>query len=323
MFVLPSDESAVGIYLLSVALHILIPSLMVIVFLLYLNHEVSTKFMVTSDKQLVWVRSSGLFLSAFFGFGYLAYYVPVSDSTCKATVAVFQALPVVSKFTVHLFYALRYRNLAQELNLSQLPIQVFLFLTICNLFLGWIPYWITATAVDSQGLCVAFFGDTELAFIGVFMVLDIVLDSFMLYMFAKPFLAHEKSRQSVMEFNSTQHSDKSSNNKHSAFRNVLRKAFFSSAVSLASTIVTTVVLAFAFYWTPILPVLFASDIASLLDSAVSCLILLYSYKDFKTLFVCFPSGMSHASQEQGTMGSIALKNMSLPPSPIKQQTASV
>jgi hypothetical protein len=326
MFVLPGDENAVGIYLLSVVLHIIIPSLMVIVFLLYLNHEVATKFMVTSDKQLVWVRCSGLVLSSLFAYGYLAYYVPVSASTCQATVAIFQALPAVSKFSVHLFYALRYRNLALELNLSKWPVRIFLPVAACNLFIGWIPYWITPTAVDDQGLCATFFQDTELAFIAVFMLLDIALASFMLYMFAKPFLALEKSRGRVNSIDITTAADKSKHNHSShntAFRKVLRKAFLSSAASLISTITASFVIAFAFYWTPILPVLFASDIASLLDAAVSCFILLYSYKDFDAIFPCLHKASAiQASQEQAmTVAVSSQQKASFPPSPSTAQSS--
>jgi hypothetical protein len=319
MFVLPADENAVGIYILSVALHILIPSLMVIAFLLYINHEVATKFMVTTDKQLVWVRCAGLLLSALFSFGYLAYYVPVSETTCQVTVAIFQALPAVSKFFVDLFYALRYRNIAKELNLPRWPVQVFFPLSVCNLFIGWIPYWIETTFVDENGLCVGLFGDASLSFIGVFMVLDIFLGSFMLYMFAKPFLAHEQNRQKTAssELQSIQ-DNKASNGstqtkKHSAFRSVLRTAFLSSALSLLSTVFTTLILAFAFYWTPTLPVLFASDIASLIDAAVSCTILLYSYKDFNSLFCGICKGVIGASSVEQKTNASSAKAASQPP----------
>jgi hypothetical protein len=327
MFVLPSDEAAVGVFVLSIILHILIPSLMVIIFLLYINHEVSTKFMVTSDKQLVWVRCLGLILSSLFSFGYLSYYVAVNESTCQATVAIFQALPAVSKFSVHLFYALRYRNLAQELNMSKWPIRGFLPVATFNLLIGWIPYWTTPTAVDEQGLCATFFGERELAFIAVFMVVDIALGAFMLYIFAKPFLTLEKSRQRVTSTEVNGFQDKSSHgtDHNTAFRKVLRKAFLSSVVSLVSTVVTSIILAFAFYWTPTLPVLFGSDIASLLDAAVSCFILLYSYKDFEYIFPCHFHPVVKASQEQaGTIASSGHKrNTSLPPSPNNAQTPSV
>jgi hypothetical protein len=320
MFVLPADEAAVPVYIFSVVLHILIPSLMVIAFLLYINHEVTHK--VTPDKLLIWVRSGGLVMSALFSFGFLAFYVPVSENTCRISVSIFQALPVISKFFVHLFYALRYRNLATELNLSKWTVNIFLPLTTCNMFIGWIPYWLEMTAIDENGLCIGFFDESSLALIAVFMVLDIALGSFMLYMFAKPFLSHEKSlrKTSTAEFKNIPNADKktgTNEKKQTALKTVLRKAFFSSAVSLMSTVVTTVMLAFAFYWNPTLSILFASDITSLLDSSINCLILLYSYKDFKAIFwgVCGNvfSG-SQAEPVQGTMVS-SVKGTSNPPSP--------
>jgi len=297
------------LYHLSLIVHITIPCLLVIAGIVYLRHEYYAGITgVHSDTRFIIVRVSCLFLSAIFIAGYLGFYVHVTELTCDVTTKVFQALPAVSKFCVHLFYGYRYLTLATKLKLHILPGRIFFVLAIITLVVGWIPY-LLATTLVADGLCVPTFSPSALQILGIFMVLDIGLGLIMLYMFFQPVSEAAKYESNMFRTtnpnlknsgDTTKSAPDSPNERESqaGMNGVLRKAFLSSGLSLVSTLLTSIALGLALFWVPELSILFLSDIASAFDASVNCLILLYSHKDFKIMYH-LPLGSKNSVHQSG------------------------